>query len=120
MLEKYAFEFQRDNGPPTWVIDTFLDLQVPYESILRALENLFESSEAPFHGRNRRVISNDLIYVIQRWYQDTERAGGRILGGDSSAQDISQLLLRVQTSGLGEQKVEECCALRMKIEQMLR
>ncbi|KAI9704717.1 MAG: hypothetical protein M1836_006497 [Candelina mexicana] len=120
MLEKYAYEFQRGVGPPTWIIDTFLDLQVPYESILPVLEQMFYNDEAPFQGRNRRYIANDLLYLIQRWYQDTERAGGRILGGESNAQAISEILQVLQNNGLDDQKVEECRALRMRIEQMLR
>ncbi len=119
MLEKYAYEFQRGVGPPTWIIDTFLDLQVPYESILPVLEQMVYNNEAPFQGRNRRYIANDLLYLIQRWYQDTERAGGRILGGESNAQAISDILEQLEERGLEQGKVEECRALRTRIQQML-
>ncbi len=120
LLEKYAFEHQRGVGPPTWVIDTFLDLQVPHESILPVLEAMFYNDEAPFQGRNRRFIANDMLYLIQRWYQDSGRSGGRIFGGDSNALAISQTLLMLQQNGIDDDKAQECQVLRMKIEQMLR
>ncbi len=120
MLEKYAFEYQRGVGPSTWVIDIFLDLQVHHESLLPVLEAMFYNDEAPFQGRNRRYIGNDMLYLIQRWFHDSGRGGGRIFGGDTNALAISQTLLMLQQNGIDEDKAEECQALRMRIEQMLR
>ena len=120
MLEKYAFEYQRGVGPATWVIDTFLDLQVPHETILPVLEAMFYNDEAPFQGRNRRYIANDMLYLIQRWFQDSGRGGGKVFGSDSNTLAISQTLLMLQQNGIDEDKAEECQALRIRIEQMLR
>lgn len=120
MLEKYAFEYQRGVGPATWVVDIFLDLQVPHETILRVLEAMFYNDEAPFQGRNRRYIGNDMLYLVQRWFHDSGRGGGRVFGGDSNALAISQTLLMLQQNGMDEDKAEECQSLRIRIEQMLR
>lgn len=120
MLEKYAFEYQRGVGPATWMIDAFLDLQVPHETILPVLEAMFYNDEAPFQGRNRRHIANDMLYLIQRWFHDSGRRGGRVFGGDSNALTISQTLLMLQQNGIDEDKAEECQSLRIRIEQMLR
>ena len=68
MLSRYAFEYQRDVGPPTWVIDIFLDLNVPHETLLTILEAQFYSDEIPFRGRNRRYIARDIAHVIRLWF----------------------------------------------------
>ncbi|KZF25382.1 non-repetitive nucleoporin [Xylona heveae TC161] len=120
MLEKYAFEFQRGVGPSSWIVDSFLDLKVPYETLFSVLEGMFYNDEAPFQGRNRRYIANDLFYVIKRSYLESGRSGGPIFGDDTHAISISQTLLALQQSGMDEQRSEECQALRFKIEQLLR
>ena len=120
MLERYAFEFQNGVGPKTWVLDTLIDIGVPFESLYSVLEGMFYNDEAPFQGRNRRYIANDILYVVQIWFQDSSRGTGQILGGDTNAVAISQTLQMLQQSGLDEQKAEECQVLRMRIEHVLR
>ncbi|KAI9821284.1 MAG: hypothetical protein M1827_004020 [Pycnora praestabilis] len=124
MLETYAYEHQRNIPPSTWIPDLFIEIQIPYESLLPVLETIFYNDEAPFQGRsNKRYISQDMLYVIQRWFQDTVRGGdGRILGGEANAASVSQTLLVLQErgSGLDEGSVEECRELRMRVEGMLR
>ncbi len=120
MLERYAFEYQNGVGPETWVVDTLVDIGVPYESLFPVLEGMFYNDEAPFQGRNRRYVANDIIYVVKLWFQDSSRGGGKILGGGSNAAAISQTLLMLQQSGLDERKADECQVLRMRIEHLLR
>ena len=119
-IRKYALEFQTGVGPDTWVVDTFVDLQVPFESILSALEEMFYRDEAPFQGRNRRFIANDIIYIVGLWYRDSSRGAGVAFGGESNAEAISQLLQVLLQSDLDDQRAEQCQALRLRIEHTLR
>ena len=120
MLKRYAYEFQNDVGPETWVMDTFIDLQVPFESLVSVLEGMFYNDEAPFQGRNRRYIAHDLIYVIGLWFRETSRGADVVFGGDSNAEGVSQLLQVLLQSGLDERRAEQCQALRLRIEHTQR
>ena len=119
LLERYAFEFQNGVGPEHWVLDTLIDIGVPFESLYAILEAMFYNDEAPFHGKNRRYIANEILYVVGLWSRDFARGAGEILGGESSAATISATLLALQPM-LGAQKSEECQMLRLRIEHMLR
>ncbi|KAK2759529.1 hypothetical protein FQN54_003008 [Arachnomyces sp. PD_36] len=120
LLERYVLEHQRGVGPETWVIDLFLDLQVAHESIYSVMEALFYNDEPPFHGSNRQHIGRDLIYLIQRWFYDTVRVGGAVFGSDTLAARVSEMLLLLQQSNMGDEMTHVCQELRLKIEQVLR
>ncbi|KAI9756653.1 MAG: hypothetical protein M4579_003742 [Chaenotheca gracillima] len=120
MLERYAYENQRDVGPPAWVIDTFLDIHVPYESLLSVLEGMFYNDEAPFRGRNRRVIGNDILYLCQKWFSESLRSGGRAFGDEGTAAAVSQTLQVVGQNDMDPAKQQELWTLRERIEQHLR
>ncbi|KAI4194602.1 MAG: hypothetical protein LQ346_003637 [Caloplaca aetnensis] len=120
MLKRYAHHFQPERGSETWVLDIFIDLQVPFESIYATLENMFYNDEPPFQGRNRRLIGNDLVYIAKLWFQDSIRGSGSPFGGEDNAAAVSQLLHLVMQSGLDERRLEECQSLRMRIETLLR
>ncbi|KAL9136360.1 MAG: hypothetical protein Q9175_002436 [Cornicularia normoerica] len=121
ILEKYAFEFQNGVGPRTWPMDTLVGVGVPFESLFTVLEGMFYNDEAPFQGRNRRYIANDIIYVAGLWFQDSSRGVGKILGGEGNAAVITQTLMMLQQSGLlDENTLDECRALRARIELTLR
>ena len=119
LLERYAFESQRGIGPATWVVDTFLDLQVPRETLFYTLEGMLYNDEAPFHGANRRIIADDMLYVAQRWYAETARTG-RVFGSEANTGGVLAALGTLMTNGLAGQQVEDCRELRGKIEQSLR
>ena len=121
ILEKYAFEFQNGVGPRTWPMDSLIGVGVPFESLFTVLESMFYNDEAPFQGRNRRYIANNLISVVKLWFQDSSRGGGKVLGGESNATAITQTLMMLQQSGLLDgETLDECRALRANIELMLR
>ena len=125
LLERYAFEFSGENpsATKTWVIDTLLDLSVPYDAILASLESLWYADEAPFQGRNRRGIAGHLVYVVGRWLEDSDRAvrGKEVLGGEAGAAGVDRLLVSIVggrvLDGVG---VEEVRVLRGRIERVLR
>ena len=122
MLKTYSFEYQRDVGPQTWVMDTFLDLHVPYETILPVLDGMLYHDEAPFTGNNRKFIANDIVYLIRRWYEHGVRSGmGRLFGGESNATSITQLLgVLIQTQYLDNAEKEEARILMQRIDMVLR
>lgn len=119
ILERYSVEFQNGVGPETWVMDTMIDIGVPFESLYSVLEGMFYNDEAPFQGKNRRYIAKDILYVVQKWFQDSSRGAGKILGGESNAATISATLQMVQPT-LDARRAKECQTLRMRIEHVLR
>lgn len=119
MLKRYAFEFQNNIGPETWVVDVLVEINVPFESLFAVLEAMFYGDEAPFQGRNRRYIANDLLYVVRLWYQQTSRGNGKVLGNEENATAVSQTL-QLLVSGLDPNQAEECQILRGRIENSLR
>ena len=121
MLECYAFTYQRNVGPDTWVVDTLSEIGVPFESIFPVLEGMFYNDEQPFHGKNRKVIAAEIVYVVGLWLQETSRGKGKILGGEQNAATVSQTLLLLQQSGgLDGDKAEACARLRVRIEHITR
>ena len=119
MLEKYAFEYQRNVGPPTWIIDIFLYLQVPYERLFSVLEAMIYNNEVPFHGSNRRVLANDLVYLIQKWFQETARAGGPLFDSAELALQVDEVLILILQLGGDDQRSQTCRVLRERIAQIL-
>ncbi|EEH47111.1 uncharacterized protein PADG_03209 [Paracoccidioides brasiliensis Pb18] len=119
MLDRYVLEQQLGVGPDTWVVDLFLDLQVSHEQIYTVLESLFYTNEVPFHGKNRRYIARDLLYLIARWFQDSLRVGSGAFGSDVCAHRVSEMLLLLQQSGLDDTSAEECRDLQAKIQRSL-
>lgn len=136
--------------PKEWVLETFLDLGVPYDTLLPVLESMFYNDEKPFQGRNRRWIAEDILYLCQRWYADTLRAGGGAgslggalmpggslagstgggaaavaaggtIAGEEQVAEISQLLLIIMQNGwLNDEQIDECRTLRQRVEQLMR
>lgn len=101
-------------------MDTLIDVAVPFESLFPVLEGMFYNDEAPFQGRNRRYIANEIIHVVKLWFQASSRGTGKILGGETNAAAVSETLLMLQQSGLEENKADECRGLRARIESVLR
>lgn len=76
LLEIYAYENQRDVGPPTWVVDTLLDAGIVHETLLRILDEMFWRDEVPFKGTARRRLVRDAVYVVEKWFASAVRRGG--------------------------------------------
>ena len=121
MLERYSFDYQRGVGPTSWVVDTFLDVGVPYEVLFAVLEGMFYNDEAPFQGKNRKYIANDMLYVAERWFRESSRGNvGKVLAGESNAMAVLQTLQMLQVNGLDGKELEECQTLCMRIDQIFR
>ena len=101
-------------------MDTFLDLQVPFEVLFSVLEGMVRNDEAPFQGPNREVIAGDMVYVAQRWYAQTSR-GGRVMGTEANAQGVLEAFeMMVDNRLLSGQRALECRDLSVRIEEALR
>lgn len=121
ILERYALEHQRGVGPPTWVVDLFLDLGVAHETLYTVLESMHYTDEAPFHGTNRKYITKDLLHLIGCWYKESARLGGAVFGSELVAERISEvLLLLLQQGGLIPEQIQEAQELRGRIESIIR
>ncbi|OJJ42697.1 hypothetical protein ASPZODRAFT_76215 [Penicilliopsis zonata CBS 506.65] len=121
MLERYAVEYQRGVGPATWVIDLFLDLDVPHETLFSNLEAMYYTDEAPFQGTNRKYIAKDLLYLIDHWFLHSVRLGGVVFGSDAAAMRISEtLLLLLQQGVMTPEQTQMAQELRAKVEDVLR
>ncbi|KAI5293937.1 hypothetical protein KEM52_004977 [Ascosphaera acerosa] len=116
LLERYVIEHQLNVGPPNWVVDLFLDLDVPHETLYTALEALFYNDEVPFTGKNRRYIGRDLLFLVVAWYKATMLSGtGIVFGSEVMARRVADMLALVQTCGLDEKAVQLCGDLRENI-----
>ncbi|KAF2844582.1 non-repetitive nucleoporin-like protein [Plenodomus tracheiphilus IPT5] len=79
------------NANITWPIDVFLKLNAPFESLISTLEALWYAQEAPFSGRNRKLLVKWIIYTIEQWAQ-TSRRTGTLFGGAENAIGLAELL----------------------------
>ena len=100
-------------------MDVFLDIGVPAETVFAVLEEMLCGEEAPFTGRNRGFIADDVLYVAQRWFEDTSRHGV-IFGGEENARGVLEVLGTLSTRGLGREKAVVCEELRATAERLLR
>jgi nuclear pore complex protein Nup155 len=120
MLERYAFEHQRGVGESTWVMDLFIDVKIPYETLISVLETMFYNDEAPFEGRNRRYIAKEMLYVIRKWYETCLLGNMRLFGGGDNAATITQTLEMLMKNGLDQNEVNDAKELQVKISRNFR
>lgn len=101
LLEKFKHRALRSEPrpPASWVLDIFVELEVPFETLLPVFEQMYYSHEEPFDKAHRRVeLASEMMDLLDRWYSDSERRGERIAyGSEESAiavQEIVVTLLR--------------------------
>lgn len=118
-LEAYAVEKQRGVGPSTWVMDLFFEVGISYERIVTVLESMIHEPIPPFNSaKNQRVILNDTLYTIGKWYQDCVRHNTQLFHGNEMW--VDELLVTLQKNGLDGTKAEEARELRVRIAAALR
>ncbi|KAI9892179.1 MAG: hypothetical protein M1814_001638 [Vezdaea aestivalis] len=121
LLETYAAERQHNVGPSTWVMDVFLNIGVEHETLVSVLSAMFQDDEPSADGRNRRVISSHLLYVIGNWYSESMREGRTSLfGSEATARQLSEILESLPTNGLSRAEADQCRALITKIGRNAR
>jgi nuclear pore complex protein Nup155 len=79
------------NANLTWAIDVFLKLNAPFEHLVATLESLWYAQEAPFTGRNRKLLVKWVIFLVEQWAV-TSRRQGALFGGAENAIGLSDLL----------------------------
>lgn len=119
-LKKYDYEFQRNVGADTWVVDCMIDAGVEFDTIFTILVDMLYNNEAPFRGGNRQYIADDILHVAQRWFQDSGRGTTILFGAEQNARAVQETLTSLLQNGLSREKREDCQALVAKIDQYLR
>ncbi|KAF1344227.1 Non-repetitive/WGA-negative nucleoporin C-terminal-domain-containing protein [Delphinella strobiligena] len=123
MLERYALDHQPGAGPEHWVLDLFLELETPPESLLPVLEQMYYSAEAPFDGpRNRRIIAGEIVYLAGQWFLASERRGEAApFGSEEIAASIEDVLAQLIRGGdVDERNRETVELLRGRIASYMR
>ncbi|EON68234.1 hypothetical protein W97_07492 [Coniosporium apollinis CBS 100218] len=121
LLSRYAYTHQRSMAPLNWPTELLLSLGVPHETLISVLESLFYNEEAPFMGRARRYPAENIVYVAQRWLEESLRQGGPALGGVENCVAVSETLGVVLGAGvLDEIGVERARGVREAVEACLR
>ncbi|KAI9718299.1 MAG: hypothetical protein M1828_006763 [Chrysothrix sp. TS-e1954] len=121
MLERYAHEYQRNAGTASWVVAMFIDLGVAHDILLYTLESMYYAEEAPFKGKQKRVIVVDMLYVIRDWFDKTTTVGARAaFGGEEQAFSVSSILRELGETGLDREVGEQVESVRAKIESIFR
>lgn len=123
ILERYSFEHQRTVSPPHWVVDIFIDLEVPYERLFEVLETMFVSGDPPFIGSNRKYLGSELAYVVNKWLHDSTRAGTPIFGSQAGALHVNEtmevLIQQGRAAGLDDETMSLCRGVVGRIGQLL-
>lgn len=121
MLEKYAQQPQQDHPPSSWAVDIMLELEIPHETLLPILEQMYYSNEHPFVGGKRKIVAGKMIYLLQKWFEASVRSGERMLFGSeesaSTVQDCIASLLRAEPDAPWRQQAE---TLSARIAQVTR
>jgi len=123
MLERYSLEDAAQGAPKTWAIDIFLNVDIPHESLLPVLEQIYYSNEHPFVGTQRRIIAAHLVYVVRTWLEGSSRRGERIpFGSEENAVlcvDLLRGLLAARDALIGEDR-QDAEQLQSAIQRLMR
>ena len=122
MLERYFMDPREKQIPATWVPDLFLDLDIPHETLLPIMEQMYYGNEQPFTGSKRKILAGQMVYLMRSWFEDSERKGERVvLGSEENASlvlDSASSLLR--TGELDASARKDAELLVSAVERALR
>ncbi|KAF9694173.1 hypothetical protein EKO04_007964 [Ascochyta lentis] len=79
------------NSNMTWPIDILVRLNAPFENLVATFEALWYAQEAPFAGRNKKLLVKWSIYTIEQW-GITSRRSGALFGGAENAIGLAEYL----------------------------
>ena len=120
LLETYSLQHQRQAALNHWIVDLFLDLDVPHQTIFGVLEAMYYTESVPFTGANRRFIANDMIYLLEIWFYETSRVGGLLFGSSQVVEQVTETLDLLQQGPETTPEVRERTAdLRRRIVELL-
>lgn len=115
MLERYAMAAHDTKPPPTWTLDLFLSLEIPHETLLPVLEQMYYGNEEPFVGRKRKILAAQIVYLIKSWWAASERRGDRLPFGSEESfgvvlDCVAALLRGNDLEGVARRDAEELMA----------
>lgn len=122
LLEAYAYEPRAQHPPDTWAIDIFLDLEIPHETLLPVLESMFYGNMQPFTGSRKKKLAEKMVYVIGKWFVESEKSGERVLFGSEENLSLVQDCLASlgRDAGLGQEVRDGVALVAGQIQQALR
>ena len=92
------------------LLDLFLNVDIPHEALLPVLEQIYYGNEHPFVGAQRRVIAGHMVYVVQSWFESSQRRGERVpFGNEENAGfcvDLLRGMLAARDALVGEDRQE--------------
>ena len=119
LLLAYSYEHQRNIAPPHWVVDIFLQLEVTFEQLFDVLEIMFYSNDAPFVGSVRKVIVQEILYVVEKWWYESTKAGGIPFGSEQGVGRVEEMLevclKNAREAGVDAEMANQCRIMREHI-----
>lgn len=108
LLLQYDLEYYTHDATPTsrdlipnsnitWPIDILVRLTAPFEYLVATFEALWYAQEAPFSGRNKKLLYKWSIYTIEQWGIVSRRSGA-LFGGAENAIGLAEYLRVVMSS----------------------
>ncbi len=98
MLERYAVENRTGaeggsgGNKGKWLPDLFVEVGWPFETLVALLQAEWYNNTAPFVGKNRRVLVEHILYLLERWMDDCVSGNKALFGGDENCLGILQLV----------------------------
>ena len=123
ILLQYLSQNQPEYLGKTWPVDLFLELQIPYETLLAVLESLFYRHLEPnWSGRRHELIARLIVYVARIWMQQTAKGGGVYFGSEENARSVSEILRAVLADQRALPAAEQDVAreIRERVDRIIR
>ncbi|TLD36418.1 non-repetitive nucleoporin [Venturia nashicola] len=107
----------------TWPIDKMLDLEVPYETLVTVLEDIFYSPEATWaKQKTKSRVAQLLVYTVEAWFDVSARGQGIAFGSDENAVKMLELVkqaLAYLDSSRSKEGKDAAERVRDKVERVL-
>lgn len=107
----------------TWPIDKMLDLEIPHETLVTVLEDIFYSPEATWtKQKTKSRVAQLLVYTIEAWLDISARSQGIAFGSDENAVKMLELVKEVWAylnSTRSKEGKDAAERVREKVERVL-
>ncbi|PBP16344.1 hypothetical protein BUE80_DR012878 [Diplocarpon rosae] len=122
LLASYCAEKQFQLGPRTWLVDLFIEVKFPFETIISVLRDLWSNSAPPFLGSKKGALASWMVYTIEMWYQDCVLTNQPLFGGEANAESVTDILIEIESApgGLDQTDLQASQELRRKILRAFR
>ena len=102
LLLQYDLEYYTHDASPnardllpnanlTWPIDVLVRLNAPFEYLVATFEAIWYAQEAPFAGRNKKLVVKWTIHTIEQWGILSRRSGA-LFGSAENAIGLAEFL----------------------------